>query len=72
MVSLENVEINQVSDRAAMALPEHYSPTRFASVAGEIAELRGEPLEALVALTEGSSAPVARRFAAGALLGLAG
>jgi formylglycine-generating enzyme required for sulfatase activity len=72
MVNLENVEINQVSDRAAMALPEHYSPTRFAGIAGDIAELRGEPLDTLVALTESRDAPVTRRFAAGSLLGLAG
>jgi formylglycine-generating enzyme required for sulfatase activity len=72
MVDLEHVEINQASDRAAMALPEHYSPTRFASVGKDIAELRGEPLDALVALTASRDAPVARRFAAGALLGLIG
>jgi formylglycine-generating enzyme required for sulfatase activity len=72
MVNLENVEINRVSDRAAMALPERYSPTRFADLGRDIAVLRGEPVEALIAVTESRDAPVSQRFAAGTLLGLAG
>lgn len=72
MVDLENVEINRVSDRAAMALPEGYSPTRFADIGRDISALRGEPVEALIAVTESRDAPVTQRFAAGTLLGLAG
>jgi formylglycine-generating enzyme required for sulfatase activity len=72
MVDLENVEINQVSDRAAMALPGSYSPTRFADIGRDVAALRGEPIEALISITESSDAPISRRFAAGTLLGLGG
>jgi formylglycine-generating enzyme required for sulfatase activity len=72
MIDLEDVEINHVSDRAAMALPEHYTATRFADLDREIAALRGESLDRLVAVTESRDAPVSQRFAAGCVLGLAG
>ncbi|HET9627222.1 MAG TPA: SUMF1/EgtB/PvdO family nonheme iron enzyme [Kofleriaceae bacterium] len=71
-VDLEHVEINQASDRGAMALPAHYTPTRFAQIDRELATLRGEPIQALVAITEDREAAIARRFAAGSLLALAG
>lgn len=72
LVDLADIEIKQVSDRAAMALPGHYSPTRFTDVGRELAELRGEPIDAVLAVLESREAPVARRFAAGSLLALAG
>jgi formylglycine-generating enzyme required for sulfatase activity len=72
MVNLEHVEINRVSDRAAMALAESYAPTRFAQIGPDIAALRGEPIDALIAITESRDAAVSRRFAAGTLLGLLG
>jgi formylglycine-generating enzyme required for sulfatase activity len=71
-VDLEHVEINQISDRAAMALPEHYTPTRFAQLERELAILRGQSRRALVAAIEDREAMPSRRFAAGSLLALTG
>ncbi|MCU0681195.1 MAG: formylglycine-generating enzyme family protein [Polyangiaceae bacterium] len=71
-VSLENVEINAVSDRAAMALPESFVASRFDELGPELAELRGLGVDALVRTVESVDAPPRRRFAAGTLLALLG
>jgi toxoflavin biosynthesis protein ToxD len=70
--SLAGVEINSVSDRRAMGLPESYSPCRFQHIAAEVAEVRLLGAEELLACMRQPGASLQRRYAAGQLLGLIG
>lgn len=72
MLSLQNMEINQLSHRRAMGLHEHYTPTRVSILQNAVGELRAESLPALVSMVEDPEAALERRFAAGTLLSLLG
>lgn len=64
--------INELSDRAAMGLPEHYVPAAIEDVAAEVEQMRGSSREELVHRAESLDAPLRVRLAAGTLLGLIG
>jgi formylglycine-generating enzyme required for sulfatase activity len=65
-------EINSISDRAAMGLPEAYVPPVGEDLSAEVATLRFAPTDELVALVESTVEPLERRLAAGLVLGLVG
>lgn len=64
--------INELSDRAAMGLPESYVPAAIEELSAEMEQLRGSSFEALVQQAESPSAPLRVRLAAGSLLGWLG
>ena len=72
MLSLRNLEINELSHRRAMGLHEYYTPTRVSILREAIDELRSESVPALVSMVEDREAALVRRFAAGTLLALLG
>jgi formylglycine-generating enzyme required for sulfatase activity len=72
MPDLAHIEINRVSDRRAMDLPERYTRSCFDDIGVEVAGLRAEPVEALLDVLRDALEPLRRRFAAGLLLALLG
>jgi toxoflavin biosynthesis protein ToxD len=71
-LSLDGVEINSVSDRRAMGVPEAYSACRFQDIAAEVAEVRSLDPAELLACMQQPEASLKRRYAAGVLLALIG
>lgn len=65
-------EINSISDRAAMGLPEGYVAPRGEDLSGPLRALRGAGAGELVTVAESRDEPLERRLAAGLVLGLAG
>ncbi|MET0417847.1 MAG: SUMF1/EgtB/PvdO family nonheme iron enzyme [Actinoplanes sp.] len=65
-------EINQISDRAAMGLPDHYVEPRFQDLGSAIDAICDLGAPAWAALVESPQASLDQRLAAGHLLGLGG
>lgn len=65
-------EINQITDRAAMGLPEHYVHPPLQVSGADMDEVRTGSLADLVTLVEDATAAPPRRIAAGWVLALAG
>ena len=70
--SLENVEINSVSDRSAMGLPESYVSLIDENLEKEVNELLTQSRSDLVSVVESRIAPIQKRLAAGKLLAILG
>jgi formylglycine-generating enzyme required for sulfatase activity len=65
-------QINELSDRASMGLPDHYVQPRFADLARSAERLRGHSREALADRASEAGAPIEERLAAGTLLAILG
>ncbi len=65
-------EINEISDRAAMGLPEHFVSPPLQVTAAVMHSVRGGAVADLVALVEDPGADAPRRIAAGWMLSLVG
>lgn len=65
-------EINHISDRAAMGLPEDYVSPRGEDLAELVEPMRGATVDELLRHAENPDDPVEQRLAAGLMLGLLG
>lgn len=65
-------EINKLSDRAAMGLPDSYVSPRAEDLAPLLDPMRALAPAALIEIAESTAEPVERRLAAGLVLGLIG
>ncbi|MFC6093142.1 formylglycine-generating enzyme family protein [Saccharothrix lopnurensis] len=70
-VALVDADVNALTDRAAMGLPDHYLPPRAERVRPVPDDLGAGPAD-LASRVEDGSLPLERRLAAGALLALHG
>ncbi|MFC9975609.1 formylglycine-generating enzyme family protein [Spirillospora sp. NPDC127200] len=70
-VQLVDADINALTDRAAMGLPEHYVPPRAEHVRDAAEDLRTDQAVLASRMTDAVE-PLERRLAAGTLLALAG
>ena len=62
--------MNELSDREAMGLPNHYTTTRLENLQKQINLLKNEPVSVLMKLVEDSKQDLQTRYAAGSLLAL--
>ncbi|WP_211208027.1 hypothetical protein [Effusibacillus pohliae] len=64
--------LNELSDRAAMGLPEHYISCRIEGVQEVFSVLREKDIRELVEIVEGKDFSLEIRYTAGLILGLLG
>jgi formylglycine-generating enzyme required for sulfatase activity len=65
-------EINEISDRAAMGLPAHYLPPRFADLGAAVRDICDGGTARWSTIIESARAPLESRLAAGLLTGIVG
>jgi toxoflavin biosynthesis protein ToxD len=69
---LDEVDIDSLSDRGKMELPESFAAARFDTLPSELSVLMRERPLTLAAIAEDPGASLAERYAAGTILGLVG
>ncbi|UFJ43137.1 formylglycine-generating enzyme family protein [Brevibacillus humidisoli] len=65
-------QLNSLSDRGAMGLPEYYTSGRLEGIQPSFDVLRKSSRDELVSIAESNDAPFAERYTAGAILSLLG